>query len=152
VLNLTHTNRGMLDGAHGEASRFAMSVIARMAEAVGAEKLLSAEQAHIDACALMSLSSLDLVSHSASNGDRASIPTTISMVSVGLEYWETLGVSARFAEISLRIAEAYLSLGCIPAWTCAPYQGYLTPRYGRQIAWGESPQCPYRRRQASNSS
>ena len=74
MLNLTHTNRGMLDGAHGEASRFAMSVIARMAEAVGAEKLLSAEQAHIDACALMSLSSLDLVSHSASNGDRASIP------------------------------------------------------------------------------
>gem|GEM_PF-6151922 len=85
-MNLTHTNRGMLDGAHGEASRFAMSVIARMAEAVGAKELLPAEQAHIDACALMSPSGLDLVSHLAANGDRVSIPTTISTVSVGLEY------------------------------------------------------------------
>ena len=54
VLKLTATDREMLDGAHGEASRFAMSVIARMVEAVGAEELLSVEQAHIDACALMS--------------------------------------------------------------------------------------------------
>ncbi|MHC4087836.1 MAG: aconitase X [Planctomycetota bacterium] len=29
-------------------------------------------------------------------------------------------------------------MGCIPTWTCAPYQGYLTPRFGQQIAWGES--------------
>ena len=29
-------------------------------------------------------------------------------------------------------------MGCIPTWTCAPYQGYLTPRFGQQIAWAES--------------
>jgi predicted aconitase len=29
-------------------------------------------------------------------------------------------------------------MGCIPTWTCAPYQSYLTPRFGQQIAWGES--------------
>src|SRR4030042_5789693 len=29
-------------------------------------------------------------------------------------------------------------MGCIPPWSCAPYQGYLTPRFGQQIAWGES--------------
>ncbi len=138
MLKLTQTDRGMLDGAHGEASRFAMSVIVRMAEAVGAEELLSVEQAHIDACALMSPSSLDLVSHLAANEGRVSIPTTLSMVSLDLEHWEALGVPAEFAETSLQIAEAYLNLGCIPAWTCAPYQGYLTPRYGQQIAWGES--------------
>jgi len=26
----------------------------------------------------------------------------------------------------------------VPTWSCAPYQGYLTPRFGQQIAWGES--------------
>jgi len=128
----------MLDGAHGEASRFAMSVIVRMAEAVGADELLSVEQAHIDACALMSQSSLDLVNHLAKNEGRVSIPTTLSMVSLDLENWGALGVPAEFARISTQIAEAYLSLGCIPAWTCAPYQGYLTPHFGQQIAWGES--------------
>ena len=143
MLNLERSDREMLNGAYGEASRFAMSVIVRMAEAVGAEELLSVEQAHIDACALMSPSSLDLVSHLATNGGRVSIPTTLSMISLDLEHWEALGVPAEFAEISLQIAEAYLSLGCIPAWTCAPYQGYLTPRYGQQIAWGESNAVAY---------
>lgn len=138
MLNLSQRDREMLDGAHGEASRFAMTVIVRMAEAVGASELLSVEQAHIDACALMSQSSLDLVNHLASNGGRVSIPTTLSMVSLDLENWETLGVPAEFAHVSTKIAEAYMKLGCIPAWTCAPYQGYLTPRFGQQIAWGES--------------
>ena len=26
----------------------------------------------------------------------------------------------------------------MPTWTCAPYEGYLAPRFGQQIAWGES--------------
>jgi len=61
MLNLNQRDREMLDGAHGEASRFAITVVVRMAEAVGASELLSVEQAHIDACALMSPSSLDFV-------------------------------------------------------------------------------------------
>jgi cis-L-3-hydroxyproline dehydratase len=138
MLNLNQRDREMLDGAHGEASRFAITVVVRMAEAVGASELLSVEQAHIDACALMSPSSLDFVNHLASNGGRVSIPTTLSMVSLDLENWQTLGVPADFAHVSTQIANTYLSLGCIPAWTCAPYQGYLTPRVGQQIAWGES--------------
>ena len=138
MLRLERADHEMLDGAHGEAARFAMSVIVHMAEAVGAEDLVSVEQAHIDACALMSRSSLDLVSHLAKNDGRVSIPTTLSMVSLDLENWEALGVPAEFAQISTQIAEAYLKLGCIPAWTCAPYQEYLTPRFGQQIAWGES--------------
>lgn len=143
MLRLTRTDREMLDGVHGEAARFAMSVIVRMAEAVCAEDLVSVEQAHIDACALMSRSSLDLVTHLATNGGRVSVPTTLSMVSLDLENWETLGVPSDFAKISLRIAGGYLKLGCIPVWTCAPYQGYLTPRFGQQIAWGESNAVAY---------
>ena len=138
MLKLAQRDREMLDGLHSEASRFAMTVIVRMAEAVGANELVSVEQAHIDACALMSPSSLNLVNHLASRGGHVTIPTTLSMISLDLENWETLGVPADFAHVSTQIAEAYLQLGCIPTWTCAPYQGYLTPRFGQQIAWGES--------------
>ncbi|MFC2095862.1 aconitase X [Candidatus Bipolaricaulota bacterium] len=138
MLQLTARDKELLNGEHGEASRFAMSVIVQMAEAMDANELLSVEQAHIDACALRSISSLDVVSHLAENGGRVSIPTTLSMVSLDLEHWEELGVPSEFADLSQRIANAYLQLGCIPAWTCAPYQGYLTPRAGQQIAWGES--------------
>jgi predicted aconitase len=142
-MKLTASDREMLDGAHGEAARFAMSVVVRMAEAVSAERLLSIEQAHIDACALMSPSSLDLVRHLADHGGLVSVPTTLSMVSLDLENWEHLGVSPQFADTATRIAEAYRKLGCVPTWTCAPYQGYLTPRFGQQIAWGESNAVSY---------
>jgi predicted aconitase len=29
-------------------------------------------------------------------------------------------------------------MGCRPTWTCAPYQVDLIPKFGQQIAWGES--------------
>jgi predicted aconitase len=33
---------------------------------------------------------------------------------------------------------AYQSMGTIPTWTCAPYQTEMKPKFGDQIAWGES--------------
>jgi predicted aconitase len=34
--------------------------------------------------------------------------------------------------------EAHLALGCEPSFTCAPYQTRFRPKFGDQIAWGES--------------
>jgi predicted aconitase len=33
---------------------------------------------------------------------------------------------------------AYQSMGTVPTWTCAPYQSDMRPKFGQQIAWGES--------------
>jgi hypothetical protein len=33
---------------------------------------------------------------------------------------------------------AHEELGCMPSFTCAPYQTLFRPRFGQQIAWGES--------------
>ncbi len=137
-VRLNDLDRSMLNGDLGEATRFAMSVVVRMAEAVEASDLISVEQAHIDACALMSESNLEFVHRLAEQGGRVRVPTTLSMVSLDLEHWKELGVPREFAERATRIAESYRRLGCVPTWTCAPYQGYLSPRFGQQIAWGES--------------
>jgi len=142
-MELTKRDREMLDGRFGEAARFAMSVVVRTAEAVGAEALLSIEGAHIDACALRSASSHDVIRHLAENGGRVSVPTTLSMVSLDLENWRYLGIDPGHAEAATQIADGYRALGCIPTWTCAPYQGYLTPRFGQQLAWGESNAVAY---------
>jgi hypothetical protein len=55
-----------------------------------------------------------------------------------LQNWEHFGVNEEFAAKAVRQGKAYTDMGCIPTWSCAPYQGYLTPRFGQQIAWGES--------------
>jgi predicted aconitase len=60
------------------------------------------------------------------------------MVPLDLQNWRRLGTPEGFARKATRLAKAYTDMGCVPTWTCTPYQGYLTPRYGQQIAWGES--------------
>ena len=137
-IRLTDLERAMLDGQYGEAIRFAMSVVVRMAEVIGAEELLPVEQTHIDACALVAQSNLEFIEYLVNHGGKVSVPTTLNMVALDLENWEKLGISPDFGEKATRIAQGYLALGCVPTWTCAPYQGYLTPRFGEQIAWGES--------------
>jgi len=105
--------------------------------------LLSIEQAHLDACALMAPSSLAFIERLVKGGGRVRVPTTLSMVSLDLQQWRELGIEEAYGDQATRIAEGYLQLGCVPTWTCAPYQGYLTPRFGQQIAWGESNAVAY---------
>ena len=71
------------------------------------------------------------------------MPTTLNMGPLDLQNWQRFGVPEDFAAKAIRQANAYTAMGCIPTWTCAPYQGYLTPRFGQQIAWGESNAIAY---------
>jgi len=142
-VKLSAADLEMLEGRRGEAARFAMSIIVQMAEVVGADELLTIAQAHLDACALMSQSSLEFIEYLTRHDGRVQVPTTLNMVSLDLDNWRKLRIPRSFGEMATRIAEGYLRLGCIPTWTCAPYQGYLTPRFGQQIAWGESNAIAY---------
>jgi len=135
---LSKKDKRMLEGQCGAAARFAMSILVRMAEVYEAPELMDVTQAHIDGCALMSDSGLEFAENLVALGARVSIPTTLNMIPLDLQNWGRLGIPEEFANKAIRIAKAYTDMGCIPTWTCAPYQGYLTPRFGQQIAWGES--------------
>jgi len=137
-IRLSDRDSEMLDGKHGGGARLAMSIIVRMAEVYGASELMDVTQAHIDACGLLSEAGLQFSETLAARGAKVSIPTTLNMGPLDLQNWKQFGVPEDFAARAIRQAKAYTEMGCIPTWTCAPYQGYLTPRFGQQIAWGES--------------
>jgi len=137
-VQLSARDQLMLNGRHGAAAQLAMSIVVRMAEVYGATELMDVTQAHIDGCALMSDSSLEFAERLAAGGGRVSIPTTTNMIPLDLQNWQRLRIPEDFAAKATRLAKAYTDMGCVPTWTCAPYQGYLTPRFGQQIAWGES--------------
>lgn len=142
-LRLDLQDQQMLDGKFGPAAKLAMSVIVRMANILEVSELLDISQAHIDACGLMSDSGLEFVETFSMLGGRVRVPTTLNMVPLDLHNWRSQGIDEKYASKAERLAKAYLDLGCIPTWTCAPYQGYLTPRFGQQIAWGESNAIAY---------
>lgn len=138
AVRLSDRDQEMLDGKSGEAARIAMSVVSRMADVEGATELMDVTQAHIDACGLLSDAGLEFAETLAAKGGKVRIPTTLNMGPLDLQNWMAFDVPAGFARKAMRQAKAYESMGCVPTWTCAPYQGYLTPRFGQQIAWGES--------------
>ncbi len=137
-VKLSVKDRQMLEGQYGDAAKLAMSILVRMAEVYGATELMNVTQAHVDGCALMSDSNLEFAETLVARGGRVSIPTTLNMIPLDLQNWQRLRIPKAFAAKAMRLAKAHTDMGCVPTWTCAPYQGYLTPRFGQQIAWGES--------------
>lgn len=137
-MNLNSNDKAMLAGNNGQGCQIAMRIVVRVAEGCGIDELINVTAAHIDACGLLSDSSLQFAETLAKAGAKVSIPTTLSMGPLDLQNWDEFGIDPAYAAKATRQADAYTAMGCIPTWTCAPYQSYLTPRFGQQIAWGES--------------
>ncbi len=115
-----------------------MRLLGRFAEAVDAERLVDIEAAHVDGCLYHGAASLDFVEHMAGLGGRVRVPTTLNVGSVDLIHPELFKGSPDTGRAGARLMRAHEALGCAPTFTCAPYQTVFRPRFGAQIAWGES--------------
>ena len=139
-MKLTDKELDMLNGGYGEGLRTAMEVVVRMGELYGARCLLPVRRAHIDAAAYTTVwdAGSDFIVYLAENGAKCAVPTTINPVSRDIGHWQKLGASPAFAEKSRRLEEAYIKMGVIPTWTCAPYQEVNIPDHGEIVSWSES--------------
>jgi predicted aconitase len=137
-LKLSEADQGMLDGKRGPAARMAMSIIARMAEVYRAEQLMDISAAHIDSTIYMGEATLEFAERLAGMGAQVAVPTTLNVSGLDEYGWREWAVPPDWATKAHRQMVAYQSMGCVPTWTCAPYQTELRPVFGQQIAWGES--------------
>jgi predicted aconitase len=115
-----------------------MGLLARFAEAVQAPHLIDAEAAHIDGCLHHGQVSLDFVERFVRLGGRVRVPTTLNVGSVDLIHPGLFRGDPGLARDGARLMRAHEELGCVPTFTCAPYQTIFRPRFGAQIAWAES--------------
>lgn len=115
-----------------------MRLLARFAEAVRASHLIDAEGAHVDGCLFHGQVSLDFVERFVRLEGRVRVPTTLNVGSVDLIHPELFRGEPRIARDGARLMRAYEELGCVPTFTCAPYQTIFRPRFGAQVAWAES--------------
>ena len=143
TVRLTEHEERLLRGEAGRGAQTSMRIVVEMAEICEAAALLEVSQAHIDGCGLLSDAGVEFAEKLVSEGARVAVPTTLNMGPLDLQQWRSFGVDAHFARKAIRQGAAYEKMGCVPTWTCAPYQGYLTPRFGAQIAWGESNAVAY---------
>lgn len=135
---LSDLDRALLGGESGPAAQMAMRILVRMAELQGAGEMLSITQAHIDSTIYMGQASLDFAERLAQLGAKVRVPTSLNVSGLDECHWQEWPVPADYAEKARRQMIAYQSMGTVPMWTCAPYQTDMAPKFGQQIAWGES--------------
>jgi len=139
-VHLDDRDRGLLDGAEGEAMALAMRVVLRAAEISGATRLQDICFAHIDACFYNGQAHVDFAQFMVDNGARLAVPTwtnssLVSQVDTHIRPEKNDPVVVSGARL---LMDLYERLGCEPVWTCAPYQLPGRPCLGDHIVGSES--------------
>jgi predicted aconitase len=138
ALKLTAEDDARLNGEAGPAQAFAFEILHAFAGSVGAEGFIDIAGSHIDGCLYHGQVSLDFVERLVDLGGKVAVPTTLNVGSVDLIHPEIMLMPKAEQEPLARLMRAHEELGCMPSFTCAPYQTMFRPRFGQQIAWGES--------------
>ncbi len=138
ILALTLQDREMLDGTKGRPVQLAMRMLCRMAAAQGAQALTDVTRAHIDGCIYAHPANLIFAQEMAAMGARVRVPTTINAISVDRDNWQRQGVPPVFGNPAAQLADAYVTMGAQPTFTCAPYLLEDAPAQGEDIGWSES--------------
>src|SRR5438105_1135149 len=89
-MQLTEFDKELAAGEHGPAAAFAMGVLVRFGEAVGAARLLDITQAHVDGCLYHGQVSLDFVDRLVRDDGRVRVPTTLNVGSMDLIHPELI--------------------------------------------------------------
>ena len=135
---LSAHDTSVLAGEHGEGPAFALRLIVQYGKAVGARELIDISAAHIDGCSYHGEASLDFVRYFTERQARVKVLTTLNVGSMDLIHPELFLGTADFACDARLLMELHEALGCVPSFTCAPYQTLFRPKFGDQIAWAES--------------
>ncbi|MBJ31482.1 MAG: aconitase subunit 1 [Acidimicrobiaceae bacterium] len=138
ALRLDERDEARLAGTEGEALRMATSIVARLAAAMDADRLLDVTGAHVDACLYLGPATLDFADRMADAGARVAVPTTLNVSSLDLRHPDLYRGDPDEARAARRLMERYEEMGCRPTWTCAPYQAEVRPGLGEHVAWAES--------------
>lgn len=137
---LTAEEQALLEGRRGTGKQICMKIVCEMGKMYGAKRLLPIHGAHMDSCNYGTIwdAGLDFVEHLAALGTKVAVPATTNTTSRDILHWKELRVPEDFSEKTRRIEDAYLQMGCIPTFSCAPYQCAPSPHFGENVAWGES--------------
>ncbi|OGM49367.1 hypothetical protein ABOM_003504 [Aspergillus bombycis] len=136
-VQLTDSDRAMLDGTHGEAARISLQIIIRMADMMGARELMDIRQAHTDG-AWYGPGSVAFGKRLRDWGGKFKVPTTINSLNIDQKRWRALGIETEFGSSCDELAKAFVDMGGKISFTCAPYLLDTAPTLGDPIAWGES--------------
>ncbi|MDG7006824.1 MAG: aconitase X catalytic domain-containing protein [Nitrososphaerota archaeon] len=138
-MHLDSGQEKLLRGEGGEAKRFAMQIVTKVGDAVGADSLVPIKSAHVLAhFSSLHEAGIDVLEKFADSGGKFAVPTSVDPASIDLQSWRSFGIPEEYARQQLRLCDAYARLGGMRCWTCVQYQVCNFPKRGETVAWAES--------------
>jgi len=139
MVQLVPEERKMLSGSLGEGVALAMETVVKVAEVLGAPKLVKISSAHISGVSYRNLGEegVEFLEELAAKGARFSVPTTVNPAGFDLEAHSEMGVGEEEYELQMRIVRALVSMGARVTLSCTPYL-ISPPSFGEHLAWAES--------------
>ncbi|MEB3774006.1 MAG: aconitase X catalytic domain-containing protein [Desulfurococcales archaeon] len=149
---LTREEERILAGERGEVLRIALSIIVKVGDSLGAERLIPIKHAHVSGASYSTVGEAGrrFIEDLAGMGARFSVPTTVNPVGMDLDGPEAIPytritrdyIRGQMAIInSFRRMGAELILSCTPYYTDIPYKVGLSQ--GDHVSWGESSAVVY---------
>jgi predicted aconitase len=138
MVELQDRDRAFLQGEAGDGAALAMRLVVKMAEVARAPRLRDVTGAHIDSCLYHGQAGLDFAERLVGGGATVAVPATLNVSSLDLLHPELVRLDDETRDRARRQMDAYVSMGCMPTWTCAPYQLPGRPGFGEHVAWAES--------------
>ena len=137
-IELGQEEQSWLEGRSGHAQKIAMEILRLMCAANGTDHLIDISKGHIDGSIYCHEANLIFAEKMKEIGAQLRVPTTINAISVDRELWPLQSVAPDFADKAVALADAYVSMGAAPVFTCAPYLLESAPEAGENIGWSES--------------
>src|SRR4051812_44259179 len=110
-LRLTPDERAMLAGEAGAATRLAARGGGRLAEIMGADRLIPIVGAHVDGCLYHGTVSTDFARTLVEGGGAVRVPTTLNVGSVDLLHPELFRGDPAVADAARELMRLYTALG-----------------------------------------
>mgnify|MGYP001094062145 CR=1 FL=1 len=136
-MRLTKEEKEVLAGDQGEARRFCMELICKSAELRGAETLIPIESAYVGTAWYSGQAQMDFVLRLHSSGAKVSVTTLTAASRVCLAD-NRLNSDPKIESASRQLAQKLVDIGCLPTFSCSPYNDGHRPKFGSCVAWTES--------------
>lgn len=115
-----------------------MRILVDMAKVEGVNEFIAVTSVHVDGCLMHGATGCYYAERLQAGGGKVRVPTSLNVGAMDLVDPTKVLLEGKMRDLAIRQMNAYVAMGCIPSWTCAPYQAGFRPGLGEQIAWAES--------------
>ena len=144
-MRLTAEEQSMASGDEGPAAAFAMNLLIRAGEMLGADSFVPIQAAYVNTCFAIIEPHFDLIKWLADRGAKVRVPTftSIGVYDADNPLLRTDESGKRAGAQTRALMDLHKAMGCTLAMTCAPYQLPNQPGLGAHIVSSESSAISY---------